>query len=258
MTWRNLQFAHLHAARAVGVSAITPNATFVAGDEKYLIDDRPSVRFKWTDSAANHIIDVDLGAGYAALDIDRLWIPNHNISGEIKVWQDDAADFVGMQQILVATAVAGTDMDEAFDLTQSAQFLRFIITPAGAWELGQLMYSKTITLEAGPATGWVDEWIPNVLQLPSGDTLQTDPDQRLMEFTWLQAGLAAATDLTKLEALIAAVSTYRPFLLDPPYDSEAVRFVKLTERARKNVNTLVPASATRTAEVRLSMLDFLG
>jgi hypothetical protein len=257
MSWRKPRYCYLHAARALGVSAITANATV---DTNYpvanLIDDRPSVRFKWTDAAADHTIDVDLGAGFVT-GIDRLWIPNHNITGAYVVQEDDNGSFTSPTTIGSGSMTSGTDLDKS--LTASTErYLRLKITASGAWELGQLWYTTIVTTEAGPEQGWVDELVPNVLQLPSGDSLQTDVDQQLYEFTYPLAGDAAAADLTSLEALIAAVSTYRPFLLDPPYDTEALRIVKLTERARVRSNTLVPNSSARTAEIVLSMMDYLG
>ena len=261
MAWRAPQYAYLHAARDVGVASITPNASFTAGDEKYLIDDRchdaESV-FAWSDSAANHTIDIDLGSDYVT-GLDRLYVPNHDITSTWTLTEDTASDFSADPQVRGGGSfVAGTDFDGPIATPTEDRYLRLTIISSGAWSLGQLWLSTTVTTTAGPEQGWTDELYPNVTQLPSGDSIQDDVDQAFYEFTYPAAGAAAAADKTALEALVAAVSTYRPFLLDPPYDTEAVKVMKLTERARVRVNTLVPASGTPTAEIRLSMLEYLG
>jgi hypothetical protein len=205
---------------------------------------------------ARRTIDVDLGAGFVT-GIDRLWIPNHDITASYIVQEDDNAGFTSATTLKAGSMTSGTDLDTS--LTASTErYLRVKFVQSGAWSLGQLWYSTTVTTTAGPEQGWADTLIPNVIQFPSGDAIQTDSDQQLFELRYPVAGAAAAADKTNLEALIAAVSTYRPFLLDPPYDTESVKLVKMNERARVRINTLVPASGTPTADIRLSMLEYLG
>jgi len=217
------------------------------------------VQFTWdAPAAANRNIVVDLGTGFASYAIDRIYIPNHDITSDLIVEDDDNAGFTSAAELLDSAMVSGTDFDSAFDTAQTQRYMRIIFASSGVWSLGQLWFSTTVTTTAGPEQGWTDELIPNVIQLPSGDSIQTDADQQAYEFRYPVAGSAAATDKTKLEALIAAVSTYRPFLLDPPYDTESSKVMKLDERARVRINTLVPASGTPTADIRLSMLEYLG
>ena len=257
MSWRVPRYCYLHAARDIGVGSITPDATHVTADIAYLIDDRPSVQFSWSDDDTLHQIDFDLGTGFASVGATRITIENHDLAGQIYFYQDDAAGFPSAYTLLDHTAVAGTDIDEDFTKTQDERYLRLLIIPSGAWSIGQIRITKTVTPSVGPEPGWADELVPNVTQLPGGDSLQTDSDQRRYEFTYPQLGQATASDLTDIEAMIAAVSTYRPILVDPPYDTNAAVVMKI-EQARVLANTLVPASATRTAAVTLSLLEYLG
>jgi hypothetical protein len=259
MAWRNPQFAYLHAARDVGVASITPDGAFTGSSKAYLIDDRPSVQFTWDGpAAANHTIDIDLGANWVT-GLDRLYIPNHDITSNWTLTEDTTSDFATDPQVRGAgVCSAGVDFDGPIGTPTEDRYLRIKFISSGAWSMGQLWISTTVTTTAGPEQGWTDELIPNVIQFPSGDAIQTDSDQQLFEFRYPVAGAAAAADKTNLEALIAAVSTYRPFLLDPPYDTESVKLVKMNERARVRINTLVPASGTPTADIRLSMLEYLG
>jgi len=259
MTWRNPSFAHLHAARDVGVAAITPDATFVAGDEKYLIDNLPSIQFSWSNAAANHLIDVDLGAGFVT-GVDRLWIPNHNITGDYYVYQDDNAGFSSATLRGNGSMTSGVDLNDDGLTPTTEQYLRFIVTTSGAWSLGQLMFTKTITINERLQPNWPSYLIPDVLVYPNGDSLLLGPDRRFTEYEFRDVGSVAA-DLTNLEALVADVSIHKPFLLDTAYEADdggETLFVKLTEAVKATNDSSVPATHSRRKRVRLPMLEYLG
>lgn len=260
MAYRNPRYAHLHALRDVGVGSITPNATFVAGDDKYLIDDRMTAPFAWSDSAAGHLIDTDLGAGVTG--IDRLFIPfGHNLNGgKILIQDDEAADFVGAATLHAAETIASAaaiDIDVFDTGNQTQRYLR-VSHPdnAGAWSYGQLWLTTTLITVEGPEQGWTDEWVPDTTVFPDGSSVQHGPDKRFIEYTYPHLG-ATAQDVTNLDALIEAVGTYRPFLLDPAYDTEAARVVKFLRPPTRVVNTLVPNGGTPTVRYVLPMIDFL-
>jgi phage-related protein len=151
---------------------------------------------------------------------------------------------------------AGTDLDGTL-LASALRHLQFKVIATGDWSLGQLMYTETFEPSVAPATGWVEELIPDVLTFDNGDTIQLGADRKHFEFTYPRLGLVTAADLTDMEAFIAAVSTYRPFLFDPPYDTNDAILMKLDDWSVR-VNTVSAASDTRTAQVTLSMTEFIA
>jgi hypothetical protein len=264
MAWRNPKYAYQHALRDIGtiwpvVPDGTPDVDYVAGDEKYLFDDRMSTLFKWITSAAGHMINVNRGVG--PWSIDRLYIPfGHNLNGaKLLVQTDTLPAFSSPTTLYGPTLVSGTDPIDVTLTSSTEQFLRVSFPDnAGAWEIGQLWVTTTVTLSVGIEPFWVDELRPNVLRFPDDSTVQQDPDQRFVEYVYSHIGDTAA-DLTAMEALIAAISTHRPFILDSAYDDSSGGFtkvMKLASGARVRHDDPV-RSSKRKKRIVLPMLEYL-
>lgn len=265
MTWRNASYSYLHAARTAGAAAITPNAT-VSTDfpKENLIDDRMTTLFKWTNSAADHTIDIDLGAS-GPTGLNRLYIPiGHNLNGmKIRVDEDDDSDYSSMVNLHATELLSSDDaVDITFDQAASSERYLRVSFPdnAGAHEIGQLwITTKVILTKQGPDRHWIDELLPNVIQFEDGSTIQEDVDQRFVEYTYRALGRTPA-DLTAIEALVAAVSTYRPFILDSLYeenDGGYTKVMKLTQGADARHDSAIPRRETRKKQIVLSMLEHL-
>jgi hypothetical protein len=88
MAYRSPRFSYVHAAREVGVAAMTPSHTAHASFPiDNLIDDRASTLFKYAATQEDPYVDLDLGSGFDT-GLNRLIIPaNHNIES-VQVYQD--------------------------------------------------------------------------------------------------------------------------------------------------------------------------
>lgn len=266
MSWRNPQYAYRHAARDAGAAAITPDATVDANFPKQnLIDNRMTVPFKWTNSIIDHQIDIDQGASFPT-ELNRLWIPpGHNLpTAHIQVEEDDNSGFTSPTTLFADTLIGGLTTT-AVDITITASSERYLRvsfpTVAGAWEFNQLFITELITTTRGPEPNWIDQPRSNVLQFESGDSVQLDPDQRFIEYSYRWLGREVATDLTKIEALVDYVSTHRPFLLDTAYDiadGGATLMMKMERDARARNDVRAPQVTARRKGISIAMLEYLG
>jgi len=255
-TWRNPRFAHDHLGLTAGVSAISivGTSTVAAGFPlDRLIDDRHGIQFKFGESVNTHWIQFDLGA--ALPTFKRVFIPNHNLNGGwVQIDEDDNSGHSTPNNLYAATQVTSAD-DLSIELgTASAQqFIRISFpTVAGQWALGQIRLTNTVTTERGPKPDWIDEPRPNVSSFHSGATTQDDPDQRFIEYVYRWVNGA---DLVVLDALVAAMSTHRPFLLDTPWetpDGTENLFVKLV-RIRSTGDTDNPQADGEFKKFTLAM-----
>lgn len=269
MTWRTPQYATLHAIRAAAGVGLTTSATV---DSDFPIanlwNDRPSVPFKWSSSAADHYIQYDTQAGGSATwDSSRLYIPaGHTVtSGNLKVEGDDDVAFGTPTTLLAATAVSGLldtrgAINTEFTLS-TERYVRVTFSGTGAWTIPECWFTATLTTTDGPEPEWTDEPRSNVQQFDGGDTLQDDADQQFIEYEYAASGLVAAADLTTLETLVNDVSTFLPFIVDTAYADGAsggkTYIVKLERDSRQRQATEVPASHDRTKRITLSMLESL-
>jgi hypothetical protein len=264
VAWRNPQYAYNHAAREIGVANITTDTEDTSYPHENMIDDRFGVgpSFKFTGDVAGHYIQLDMAWSLQVTGHNRLYIPaGHNLNGaKIQIDEDTTTAFSGSEVNLYAKTLISSDaaLDIPFDTAQGRQYLRVSFPDnAGIWEIPQLFVSKLITTTCGPEPRFVDELRPNVLQFDNGDSVQIDSDQRYVSYDYRIVGLAAAADLTNFEAMIAAVSTHRPFLLDRTESTDAAVVMKLVN-ASTTADTDVPASLSRTRRVQFEMLEYLG
>ena len=94
-----------------------------------MIAERAGSLCKFDASLHSHAITVDLGAGYAGITIDRIYIPvGHNMTGgQIGVQQDDAVGMPSPSSLLGYRAtVAGEAFDWEFTTPSSEQFIQLL------------------------------------------------------------------------------------------------------------------------------------
>ncbi len=262
MSWRNPSYAHLHAARDAGVGGLSLGSGSADSDFPLanLIDDRHSVQMKFTAAATTHELDLNRGAaGLTA--ISRLSILNHNLDGK-RIKLDAGTDGATFgTPLLASTLISGTAAIDTAVTSTTLRYLRLTFPTTSVQPmLGQLIYTATVTLTQGPdPEQWIDQPVSDVLQFDDGDSLQVRPVRRFVEYRYPVAGRTAA-DLTKLEALISAVSTYRPFLLDSAYaedDGGWTKVMKLTRDPSESNASRAPAVQSRRRDITLSMLEHI-
>jgi hypothetical protein len=268
VAWRSPRFAHHHALLEAGVSALSfANAVDADKPADFLLDNRAASLFGFATAESDHYIQVDRGAGTLAV-LERVWIPSgHNIAGNtIRIRSaDDAAMSVSVANILGGTAVPAGAFDA--DLTGSTaqrqkRYVRLEFTSGTvAWELGELLLTVTEELSIGIEQRWGDEPNHNHLVFPKESgieaALELGPSRRGFEFTWRAV---PAADRAILEALDAAVGRSRPFLLDPPYDSEPAVWVKQERDLEGREETELPAETVpdRVWRYRMRALGHLA
>jgi hypothetical protein len=263
MAYRNPRWGLLHAAREAGAAAITSTTEDASFPHENLIDDRAGTLFKFTASAANLQIDLDRGAGFAALTgIDRLYIPDgHNLSSTIDVFEDDNSGFSSATTLLSAGAVPASGAVD-LDITESSErYIRVEFNGTGQWELPQLILTKTLTTTRGPDPDWrgpVPEENALHARKASGATahLQLGADQDSWRFVYNR--VLEATDLTNLDSLLDLGST-PVFLFDPPDDSAYPAILAtLTLRDRRNDHPNPAGVSGRRMRYEFSLLEHIG
>jgi hypothetical protein len=266
MAYRAPRYSYVHAARDVGVDAITPGGS--SADTDYpidnLIDDRASTLFKFS-SASGGALDVDLGSGFDT-GIDRVIVPaNHNLT-LMRVWQDDNAGFEHPTPLAaVAEQTPGTIIDYTFT-ANTERYLRFSISGSPTvWELSQLVYTKTETLTVGPdLANSPDGYRANVTRLIQNTgltpTVLHGPQQRVMEYSYAPI---EGTDLTTMEALIATVGMDKPFWVDPasfsatPAADDPPIWMKFDDMPESRHTVLVPMSNAESKAFSLRLIESL-
>jgi hypothetical protein len=218
MSWRSLRFHHFHYARdeakLVGLSS--NNAVNALHPLERLIDNRASVSFKYNTSAADHWVDIDLGASHTRT-VNSLIIPaGHNLdsvdcellSGAASPAATPRASFTPS-----GTGVIREDVEETTD-----RHWRFKQTTSGTHEFHQLILTSIGELDRGMVmSGAGDGPRYNFLRFeqPTGisPTLELAPPRRVIEvnFRSLQS-----SDLTTVKSLIDTVGMHHPFYIDPP------------------------------------------
>jgi hypothetical protein len=210
-------------------------------------------------SEADHYVQIDRGAeGLEA--IDRLYIPSgHNFAGaDIRVRSAIADDMItGVTTQLAAVAAPAGALD--FDLTSTTKRYVRLDWPndTGTWEFGELILTRTRTTTDGPLQGWRDFQQHNRVEFEKESgataTLALGADRRVMELDY------RATNDSLFAEMMAEVGTFKPLLVDPPYDTESVAWMKFSADLRITEGTEVPASqATRFADYRLRLLEHLA
>ena len=270
MAFRAPRYSHVHAARAVGVAAITlsqiEDPLFPADN---LIDDRSSTLFKFNAASGGPNIIIDLGAGFDT-GLDRLIIPaDHNLTN-IRVWQDTAVDFPSATALASAAAqTPGTLIDYTFTAS-SEQFIKLSISGASTvWEIPQVVFTKIIfgdSTSPGPnLADSLDGRQDNTTTLEQATGLRPSinhgPQQRVIEYTY-ESPLEGA-DLTAMEAFIANVGTHRPFYVDPasfstpPETDEPALAMKFSQMPESRNSILVPSNNARSKTYRLPLIESL-
>ena len=223
MAWRNVQLYYQHAARtaaiAVGDTAITSNATFTT-PKGHLVDDRAGIRTALS-SGANNYIQVDTGPA-SPPTVDHLFIPaGHNLNGcSIKLESDDNASFTTPTTMLGSTAITGSAAI-SLDVTSSAErYYRLTFITSGTWQISELFLTRKQTLSRGPDQGWEDGYVFPVeiyaKRTGARPAAEFGSKLRVLEFEFKRVG---ETDYAQFAALLNAVGTTRPFLLDVPFDT---------------------------------------
>jgi hypothetical protein len=264
MAYRSPRYSYVHAAREVGADAITlSHAAHADFPVDNLIDDRAGTLFKFAGSAS-HIIDFDLGEDFDT-GIDRIIIPaNHNVE-YLRVGQDDNDSYSSVDWLMIAqTAYPGTQFDHEFDSASTERYLRVILGEAQHY-LPQIYLTKIVTIDdtAPNLANSVDQMRANVTRLvqPTGllPTIQHGPQQREIAYSY-EYGLEG-TDLTAMEALIAAVGMHRPFYVDPavvtPFTDEPALWMKFAEMPRVSNAIDVPMSNPWRKLYELSLIESL-
>lgn len=259
MAWRNFRLAFLHALREAGASAIsTANAVATTQPVERLFDGRHGVNFAFDSSESDHDIVVDRGASPEA--IDRMVIPaGHNLDGATLVLEGDTTSGFSTPTSLVSEAVAEGLIDIDFS-SNSEQYVRLSFTGTGQWELPELWLTRTRTMAAGPEPIWGDELRHNALYFSKagGEDAAVELSASRRAFSFDLRSLPAADD-SLIQELIAAVGVSRPFLLDPPFDDEPVRKMRIDFDVRATFDNPIPASNNLKARrYPLTVVDHLS
>lgn len=267
MSWRAPRYSHVHAAREVGVSAITLTVGTAHADFPIdnLIDDRAQTIFKFTGSVSTPTIIVDLGAGFDT-GINRIIIPAGHNATTIRVGQDTAVDIPSISWLCINTDISGGAV-ASIDLTPSTErFLQLVFSATGQFHLPQLIYTKIVELDAGPNfEDSPDFYKDNFTRLEQSTgqspTIQHGPQQRVIEYPYESP--LSGTDLAKMEALIADVGMLLPFWVDPhsfaadPDADDPPIWMKFAEMPPSRNSILVPRSGTESKVYPVSLIESL-
>ncbi|MHC4715136.1 MAG: hypothetical protein ACYTAN_18010, partial [Planctomycetota bacterium] len=172
MSWRNVQFAFLHAGRDAGAGAISCANTFATNGAAFLIDDRAGSLSTFTAAATDHWVQYDRGAGTLE-EINRLIIPaGHNYNGQnVRVRTDTASDMsADPTEILPKAAVSSAGiidlaMTGGTEAQRKYRYVRIDDDDAASWnpQTPQHILTRTRTTTRGPEQGWTDYYQHNTL-----------------------------------------------------------------------------------------------
>jgi hypothetical protein len=153
-----------------------------------------------------------------------------------------------------------------FDAASTQRYIRITINGGSTqFYLPQIYLTKIVTIDdtAPNLANSVDQGRANVTRLvqPTGllPTIQHGPQQREIVYSY-EYGLEG-TDLTAMEALIAAVGMHRPFYVDPavvtPFTDEPALCMKFAEMPRVSNAIDVPMSNPWRKVYELSLIESL-
>ena len=269
MAFRAPRYSYVHAAREVGVAAITlSDAASADFPVDNLIDDRAGTIFKFNASAVNPTIDFDLGANFDT-GLSRLIIPSNHDIESVTVEQDTGGSFASPTTLHAAdTGInAGVLYDSGpFDQQNSTErFIRVTINGTAQFKIPQIILTKIVTLAKGPfLRDSRDEKIANVARQvqPTGlsPTVQLGPQQRVIEYEY---PLVEGADLTAMELLVNTVGMSFPFFVDPasfstpPETDEPVLWMKFAEMPNSSNTVLVPSNQARSKAYQLRLIESL-
>lgn len=265
MAYRAPRYMHVHAAREVGVAAITLTVGTAHADFPIanMIDDRAQTLFKFAGSVSTPTIIVDLGA---ETGIDRIIIPAGHNATFVRVAQDDVIEMSSPDYRCINTDISGGEV-ASIDLTASTQqFLQLIFSATGQFHIPQLIYTKTVTLGRGPnIADSPDGFKANFTRLEQSTgqspTIQHGPQQRVIEYPYESP--LSGTDLAKMEALIADVGMLRPFWVDPhsfaadPDADDPPIWMKFAEMPQSRNSILVPMVNAESKTFPVSLIESL-
>ena len=261
---------HVHAVRDVGASAISLDGDTAHADfpVNHLIDDRAQTLFKLAAAVANPKIIIDLGAGFDT-GLDRLLVPSdHSIHIPIRVLEDDNSGFTSPTTLLSWTSSQTPGQVITESMTASSERY-LVLETSGTLDLQvpQLVFSKTVTLDAGPKLeDDPDFFKANATRLEqnTGQSLsvQHGPQQRLIEYNYESP--LEGTDLTKMKALVADVGMHRPFWVDPhsfaadPDADDPPIWMKFAAMPGSRNSILVPMSGNESKTYPISLIESLN
>ena len=267
MAYRAPRYSHVHAAREVGVAAITLTVGTAHADFPIanMIDDRAQTLFKFAGSVSTPTIIVDLGVSFDT-GINRIIIPAGHNATTVRVGQDTAVDIPSISYLCANTNISGGEV-ASIDLTPSSErFLVLVFSATGQFYIPQLIYTKTVTLGRGPnIADSPDGFKANFTRLEQSTgqspTIQHGPQQRVIEYPYESP--LSGTDLAKMEALIADVGMLRPFWVDPhsfaadPDADDPPIWMKFAEMPPSRNSTLVPMVNAESKVFPVSLIESL-
>ena len=117
------------------------------------------------------------------------------------------------------------------------------------------------TVIRAPEPHWPDELRHNRISFEKESgaiaNLALGADRRFFDFRYMD--VRDADDRTLFAEILAACGSYRPFLVDPPYDDQAVRWMLLEEDVESQQATQAPATQTvQHTNHRLRLLDHVA
>jgi len=259
--YRNPLFGFLHAARAVGAAAVTPDDADAAYPKERLIDTQIRPRFRFGTTGAGHTIDVDLLAGFAT-GFDRLLIPTgHDLNGQAyTVQQDDNGGFATPAP-LGSGSFSGTGHLDVALTASTERFLRLTITPSGRWFLPELWYTTRVSTTRGPEPGWTDQPLANVNEtvLRSGARFGQKLGDRRRQFTLSYTHLSDAERATFATSLLDATNDGAlAFWYWPPDDTEPPVLVHLAAQLTMVQDRSNPRATGQAWNGTLSLLQSIA
>lgn len=263
MSWRSLRFHHFNhtrdSAKLVGLSS--NNAVDPLHPLERLIDNRASVSFKYNTSAADHWIDVDLGAGFTSA-VNSLIIPaGHNLDGIDCELLSGASEPAAVSRATFTPSGTGVIREDVEVSTH--RYWRFKQTDNGTHEFHQLILTFIAELSRGLVmSGAEDGFSHNFLRFeqPTGisPTLELAPSRRVIQADFRSA---QSTDLDRLKSVVEVCGMHHPFYIDPPSFSatpdvtDPAIWVKFsTEPASKYANS-VPNNGTEKRDVEFRLIE---
>ena len=222
MSWRNIQAYYENFTRdEAGIAGLSSNNSVESAYPlDALIDNRWTTKMKFAAAAADHYIDIDLGADHSDT-IGELIIPaGHSLDG---IAMDLLADTTHPPTTSKDSwTQSGSGVIKRSFTAEAKRYYRLEMDTNGAHEFHQLILTNQKTFTAGP--NWPKA--PNRyrhsyirFELPSGitPTLQTGTRRRVLQVDFpLVDDQDATNDLATLRAWIEAVGMHHPFWIDPP------------------------------------------
>lgn len=263
MGYRNPAFAYAHAARTLGVGALTlTTGTLAAGTLARLIDNlaQGSKLLQVTADASVVAIDLDTGAG-GPPTIDYLLIPaGHNLdTATVTIQEDDDAGFPSPTQLGQAVS-PGAGLIALALTAATERYVRLDITSAPATvEIGEWILTNRFELTEGIDPRWSEHQLSNVRldELPVIDfTTELSPDRRQIHLPWNRLSSA---NKALLDGLVSGVGGRRdPFWVWSPDDSTDPAWVRFERDPDGAQGSPVPQVTGPQFDREFRMLERLG